>query len=177
MEVTVELRDIIRDVKDFPKPGIVFKDITPLLANPLLFARAVDELAEFTRRSEADVVLAAEARGYLFGAAIAYKLGLPLVIVRKPGKLPHKTISHTYELEYGTDTLEIHVDAIKKGRRVMLVDDLLATGGTTEACAKLVEKLGGVVAGCAFVIELSFLNGRDKLKDYKVFSIIDYESE
>lgn len=176
-ENEVELKDVIRDVKDFPKPGIVFKDITPLLANPQLFAYAVDRLAAFTQQNESDVVLAAEARGYVFGAAVAYKLGLPLVIVRKPGKLPYKTVSHTYELEYGTDTLEIHDDAITKGQRVMLVDDLLATGGTTEACVRLVEKLGGVVAGCAFVIELSFLNGREKLKDYKVFSIIEYESE
>ena len=176
-EDEVELKDIIRDVKDFPKPGIVFKDITPLLANPQLFAYAVDRLAAFTRQNESDVVLAAEARGYLFGAAVAYKLGLPLVIVRKPGKLPHKTVSHTYELEYGTDTLEIHEDAIRKGQRVMLVDDLLATGGTIEACAKLVEKSGGVVAGCAFVIELSFLKGRQKIEEYEVFSIIDYESE
>jgi len=173
----LELRDIVRDVKDFPKPGIVFKDITPLLANPQLFAYVVDRLADFTQQKESDVVLAAEARGYLFGAAVAYKLGLPLVIVRKPGKLPYKTISHTYELEYGTDTLEIHEDAIRKGQRVMLVDDLLATGGTVEACAELVEKLGGVVAGCAFFIELSFLKGRQKLKDYEIFSLVDFESE
>ncbi|KPJ55677.1 MAG: adenine phosphoribosyltransferase [Planctomycetes bacterium DG_58] len=173
----MDLKDIIRNIPDFPKPGVVFRDITPLLANPQLFAYAVDRLAAFTQQNESDVVLAAEARGYLFGAAVAYKLGLPLVIVRKPGKLPHKTVSHTYELEYGTDTLEIHEDAIRKGQRVMLVDDLLATGGTIEACAKLVEKLGGVVAGCAFVIELSFLKGREKLTDYAVFSIIDYESE
>lgn len=171
----MELKDIIRDVKDFPKPGIVFKDITPLLAHPELFAYAVDKLADFARRNETDVVLAVEARGYVFGAAVAYKLALPLVIVRKPGKLPHETISHTYDLEYGTDTLEIHKDSIRKGQRVMLVDDLLATGGTMEACAKLVKKLGGVVAGCAFVIELSFLKGRQRLKDYKVFSIIDYK--
>ena len=173
----MNLKDVIRDVKDFPKPGVVFKDITPLLAWPGLFAYAVDRLADFTRQKESDVVLAVEARGYLFGAAVAYKLALPLVIVRKPGKLPHKTISHTYELEYGTDTLEIHEDAIRKGQRVMLLDDLLATGGTIEACAKLVEKLGGVVAGCAFVIELSFLKGRKRLKNYDVFRIIEFESE
>jgi adenine phosphoribosyltransferase len=173
----VELKDIIRDVKDFPKPGIVFKDITPLLAKPDLFGYAVDRLADFARRHETDVVLAAEARGYLFGAAVAYKLGLPLVIVRKPGKLPYETISHTYDLEYGTDTLEIHKDAVRKGQRVMLMDDVLATGGTMEACAKLVQKLGGVVAGCASVIELSFLKGRERLKDYEVFSIIDYKTE
>ena len=173
----MDLKDVIRDVKDFPKPGIVFKDITPLLLRPELFAHTVDRLADFTRQKESDVVLAAEARGYLWGAAVAYKLALPLVIVRKIGKLPHKTISHTYELEYGTDTLEIHEDAIRKGQRVMLVDDLLATGGTIEACAKLVERLDGVIAGCAFVIELSFLKGREKLKDYDVFRIIDFDGE
>ena len=173
----MELKDVIRDVKDFPKPGIVFKDITPLLLRPELFAYAFDRLADFTRQKETDVVLAAEARGYLFGSAVAYKLALPLVIVRKTGKLPHKKISHTYELEYGTDTLEIHEDAVRKGQRVMLVDDLLATGGTIQACARLVEKLGGVVAGCAFVIELSFLKGRERLEGYDVFRIIDFDSE
>jgi adenine phosphoribosyltransferase len=173
----VELKDIIRDVKDFPKPGIVFKDITPLLTKPDLFGYAVDRLADFVMRHETDVVLAAEARGFIFGAAVAYKMGLPLVIVRKPGKLPYETVSHTSNLEYGTDTLQIHKDAVRKGQRVMMMDDVLATGGTMEACAKLVQKLGGVVAGCACVIELSFLKGRERLKDYEVFSIIDYKSE
>jgi len=175
--VSIDLRSFVRDIPDFPKPGILFKDITPLLANPPLFAYAVDRLARFTAQSETDVVLAAEARGFTFGAAVAYATGLPLVIVRKPGKLPHQTVSHTYDLEYGTDTLQIHSDAIRKGQRVTIIDDLLATGGTVEACAKLVEQLGGVVAACAFVIELSFLKGRDKLKDYRVFSLIDYDTE
>ena len=173
----MDLKPIIRDVVDFPKPGIVFKDITPLLANPEAFKYAVDRMTEFARKQKTEAVLAAEARGYLFGPGIACNLGVPLLIVRKAGKLPHKTIAHTYVLEYGTDTLEIHEDSIEKGRRVLLVDDLLATGGTIEACAKLVEKLGGVVAGCAFVIELSFLHGRDKLKGYDIFTMIDYEGE
>ena len=173
----MELKDFIRDVKDFPKPGIVFKDITPLLASPQVFAYVVDRLAAFTAQRESDVILAADSRGFLFGAAVAYHLGLPLVIVRKPGKLPYKTVSHTYQLEYGTDTLHLHEDAVRKGQRVMIIDDLLATGGTVEACAKLVEKLGGIVSGAGFVIELSFLKGREKLKDYKVFSIIDYTTE
>ena len=172
----MELKDIIRDVKDFPKPGIVFKDITPLLANPQLFGYVIERLSAFTSQRESDMVLAAESRGFLFGAAVAYRLGLPLAVVRKPGKLPYETVSHAYDLEYGTDTLEIHKDAIRKGQRVMVIDDLIATGGTLEACAKLVEKLGGIVAGCACVIELSFLKGRERLKDYKVFSIIDYKS-
>ena len=173
----MDLKEAIRDVVDFPKPGIVFKDITPLLENPEAFRYAIDRMAEFAGKQKAEVILGAEARGYLFAAAVAYKLGLPLIIVRKPGKLPHETIAHTYDLEYGTDTLEIHADAVKDGQRVLLVDDLLATGGTIEACAKLVEKLGGIVAGCAFVIELSFIPGREKLKQYPILTMIDYESE
>jgi len=173
----VDLKDAIRSVKDFPKPGIVFRDITTLIADPRAMRYAVDRLADEARARQAEVILAAEARGYIFGAAVAYKLDLPLVIVRKPGKLPGETVSHTYELEYGTDTLEIHTDAIQPGQRVLLVDDLLATGGTIAACASLVEKLGGEVAGAAFVIELSFLNGRSKLAGMPVFTIVDYESE
>ncbi len=173
----MELKDIIRDVRDFPKAGIVFKDITPLLASPQLFAHVVDRLAAFTSQRESDVVLAPESRGFLFGAAVAYKLGLPLVVVRKPGKLPYKTVTYSYDLEYGSDTLAIHEDAIRKGARVMIIDDVLATGGTVEACAKLIEKLGGVVSGASFVIELSFLKGRERLKPYKVNALIDYQSE
>ena len=172
-----DLKSVIRNVKDFPKPGIVFRDITTLIADPRAMRYAVDKLAEETTSRHAEAILAAESRGYLFGAGVAYKLGLPLAIVRKPGKLPEATIKHTYELEYGTDTLELHTDAIKRGQRVMLIDDLLATGGTIEACAKLVEKLGGTVAGAAFVIELSFLKGRERLKGMPVYSIVDYESE
>jgi adenine phosphoribosyltransferase len=173
----VDLKSVIRNVKDFPKPGIVFRDITPLLSDPPAFKYAVDKIADFARGRKADLLLAVEARGFTFGAAVAYKLALPLVVVRKPGKLPYKTVSHTYDLEYGTDTLHIHEDAVGRGKRVLIVDDLLATGGTVQACARLVEKLGGSVAGAAFVIELSFLKGRDKLKGYDVYTIVDYESE
>ena len=172
-----DLKQVIRNVKDFPKPGIVFRDITTLIADPVAMRYAVDKLAGEAAGRKAEVILAAESRGYIFGAAVAYKLGLPLVIVRKPGKLPAKTIRHTYELEYGTDTLEIHVDAVKPGQKVMLIDDLLATGGTIAACASLVEKLGGTVVGAAFVIELSFLPGRQRLGNMPVYSIVDYESE
>ena len=173
----VDLRGVIRSVADFPKPGIVFRDITTLIADPRAMRYVVDRLADEVVRRQAEVILAAEARGYIFGAALAYKLDLPLVIVRKPGKLPAETVSTTYELEYGTDTLEIHTDAIKSGQRVMLIDDLLATGGTIVACARLAEKLGGKVVGAAFVIELSFLKGRQKLDPIPVYSIVDYESE
>ena len=172
-----DLKQVIRNVKDFPKPGIVFRDITTLIADPRAMRYAVDKLADEAKTRKAEVVLAAESRGYIFGAAVAYKLGLPLVIVRKPGKLPAATIRHTYELEYGTDTLEIHTDAIKHGQRVILIDDLLATGGTIAACARLAETLGGNVVGAAFVIELSFLKGRERLKGMPVYSIVDYESE
>ncbi len=172
-----DLKQIIRRVKDFPKPGIVFIDITTLIANPEAMRFVVDKLAEETRRRGAEVVLAAEARGYIFGTAVASKLGLPLVIVRKPGKLPAETISHTYDLEYGSDTLEIHTDAVKPGQRVILLDDLLATGGPIAACALLVGTVGGTVVGAAFVIELSFLPGRKKLANIPVYSIVDYESE
>jgi adenine phosphoribosyltransferase len=173
----MELRDLIRDVKDFPKPGIVFKDITPLLAHPQVFEHVVDRLAAFVQQVETDVILAPESRGFLFASAVAYKTALPLVIVRKPGKLPYKTVTYSYALEYGTDTLAIHEDALRKGQRVMIIDDVLATGGTVEACAKLVEKLGGVVSGASFVIELSFLPGRERLKPIKVNALIDYPSE
>ena len=173
----MDLKRVIRSVADFPKPGIVFRDITTLIADPGAMRYAIDRLAQEVERRKAEVILAAEARGYIFGTAVASKLGLPLVIVRKPGKLPAETVSVTYELEYGTDTLEIHTDAIKSGQRVMLIDDLLATGGTIAACAELAEKLGGKVVGAAFVIELSFLNGRRKLDPIPVYSIVDYESE
>ena len=172
-----DLGRFIRDVPDFPKKGIVFKDITPLLASPQVYGHVVDRLAAFAQQRESDVVLAPESRGFLFAAAVAYKLGLPLVVVRKPGKLPYRTVSYSYELEYGTDTLTIHEDAIRKGQRVMVIDDVLATGGTAEACAKLVEKLGGVVSCFAFVAELSFLKGRERLKAYKVNALIDYKTE
>lgn len=173
----LDLKQFIRNVKDFPKPGIVFRDITTLIVQPKAMTYAVDRLAEEAGRRGAEAILGAEARGYIFASAVAYKLKLPMMIVRKPGNLPFKTISHTYQLEYGTDTLQIHEDAVKSGQKVFLIDDLLATGGTIAACAELVGKLGGQVVGAAFVIELSFLKGRQKLGSIPVFSIVDYESE
>jgi len=168
------LSKAIRDIPDFPKQGIVFKDITTLLADATAFKKSVDTLVERYRAMNVDVVLGVEARGFIFGAAVAYGLGTGLVIVRKPGKLPWKTHQISYELEYGTDTLEIHQDAIKPGQRVLIVDDLLATGGTTAAVVGLVEKIGGQVVECAFVIELDFLNGRAKLGQTPVFSLVHF---
>ena len=173
----VDLKKIIRNIPDFPKPGIVFRDITTLLQDPAALREAVDSIAGHFDGKKVDVVVGTEARGFIFGPTIAYKLGVGFVPVRKPGKLPYETIEATYELEYGTDYVELHKDAIKPGQRVLMVDDLLATGGTMAACCELVEKLGGRIIGCAFVIELSFLNGRAKLPKYDVFSLVDYESE
>jgi len=173
----VDLKQTIRSIPDFPKPGIVFRDITTLLQNPAALRQAVDALAEHFDEGTVDVVVGAEARGFIFGPAVACRLGAGFVPIRKPGKLPYETIQVTYELEYGTDTVEVHKDAISPGQRVLMVDDLLATGGTMAACCKLVEQLGGTIVGCAFVIELSFLRGREKLAGYEVFSLVDYESE
>ena len=171
------LRRAIRDIKDFPKPGIVFKDITPLLADGPLFAATIDLLAERYQGQAIDTVLGIESRGFIIGAALAYRLGAGFSVVRKPGKLPYETRRASYELEYGSDSLEIHIDAISSGARVVIADDLIATGGTAAATAELVGKLGGTVVECAFVIELSFLNGRQKLKPYGVYSLIQYDSE
>jgi adenine phosphoribosyltransferase len=170
-----DLKALIRDIPGFPKPGIIFKDITTLLQNPKGFKDAVDRIAEEFRSEKIDVVLSVEARGFIFGGAVACKLGAGLVPVRKKGKLPHKTHAVTYDLEYGTDTLEMHQDAFKKGARVLIVDDLLATGGTVRAVADLVEKMGGKIAGIAFVVELLPLKGREKLKDYKILSLVKDE--
>jgi len=163
---TMNLRDFVRAVPDFPKPGILFWDITPLLASPQAFRQAVLGLAERFRGRGIDLVAAAEARGFLFAAPLALELGVGLVPIRKPGKLPYKTMSYTYDLEYGTDTLEIHVDAVPPGASVLVVDDLLATGGTVDACCRLVEKAGGKIAGCAFLIELVALGGAAKVARY-----------
>jgi adenine phosphoribosyltransferase len=171
------IRNAIRNIPDFPKPGIVFKDITPLLSNGQLFSRTIDMLADRYRSEKIDVVLGIESRGFIIGAAMAYRLGAGFCIVRKPGKLPYETHSASYELEYGTDRLEIHVDAMPAKARVIIADDLIATGGTAAATAKLVSKLGSTVVECAFVIELSFLRGREKLKPHGVFSLIQYDSE
>lgn len=171
------IRKAIRDIPDFPRPGIVFKDITPLLGDGPLFAKTIDVLAERYRDKKIDMVLGIESRGFIVGAALAYKLGAGFCVVRKPGKLPYDTHSASYELEYGTDSLEIHIDAIPQNARVLIVDDLIATGGTAAATAQLVSKLGGEVVECAFVIELSFLKGRDKLQPYGVFSLVQYDAE
>jgi len=167
----------IRDVPDFPKPGIVFKDITPLLANGPLFAKTIDLLAARYQGQKVDTVLGIESRGFIVGAALAYKLGAGFSVVRKPGKLPYETHKASYELEYGIDTLEIHVDALAANSRVVIADDLIATGGTAAATAELVSQLGGTVVECAFIIELSFLKGREKLKRFGVFSLLQYDSE
>jgi adenine phosphoribosyltransferase len=169
-----ELRSKIRDVPDFPQPGIVFKDIMPLLADPEALRKAVDDLAAFAAPRRPDVILGAEARGFILGGALAYRLGCGFVAARKPGKLPWSTVSAQYELEYGLDTLELHEDAIADGGRVMIHDDLLATGGTARAKIDLVEQLGGTVVGLAFVIELAFLHGRERLEGYDVHSLIQY---
>jgi adenine phosphoribosyltransferase len=170
----MDLRSYIRDIPDFPKPGILFKDITPLLAHPPAFRAAVEAMLEPYRGMQLDAVAAAEARGFLFAAPMALALDRPLVPMRKPGKLPYQTMSFSYALEYGTAALHMHIDAIHPGSRVLLIDDLLATGGTMKAACELVEKAGGVVAGCAFLIELEFLKGREKLAPAEVFSVIQY---
>lgn len=172
-----DLAKFIRTVPDFPKKGIGFKDITTLLKDRLAFQRAVDELAEGFRHKKIDKIVGIESRGFIFGAALAYKWNVGFVPVRKPAKLPAETLREEYQLEYGKDGIEIHRDAITPGESVLIVDDLLATGGTASAAARLVEKLGGEITGVAFLIELAFLNGREKLKKYEVTSIIKYDSE
>jgi adenine phosphoribosyltransferase len=173
--VPVDLQSKIRDIPDFPTPGIVFKDIMPLLADPRALTAAVDRLAEWAEPRRPDFVLGAEARGFILGAALAYKLGCGFVAARRPGKLPASTVGVGYALEYGENRLEVHSDAFHAGARVLVHDDLLATGGTTEAIVKLVEDLGATVVGLAFVIELVFLNGREKVGDHDVFSLIQYD--
>ncbi len=170
----VDLRTRIRDVPDFPSPGILFKDVMPLLADPAAFRQTIDELAGWGGARTPDVILGAEARGFIFGGALAYTLGCGFVPARKPGKLPWKTVDATYELEYGTDTLQIHEDAFAAGSRVIVLDDVLATGGTAKAKIDLVEKLGGIVVGVLFVIELTFLGGRERLSGYDVHALIQY---
>jgi adenine phosphoribosyltransferase len=171
----VELRDYIRDVPNFPKPGIVFKDITPLLVDPRAFDQAVSALAEYARRLEVELIVSAEARGLIFGGALARELGVGFVPARKPGKLPRETISVRFQLEYGLDELQLHADALTGGTRVLIHDDVLATGGTAKAKIELVEQLGGQVAGCAFVVELGFLGGRDALAGHDVHALVNYE--
>lgn len=169
-----DLRRIIRDVPDFPHKGIVFKDITPLLASPEAFRKAIDLMAEPLRTRDFDLLVGIESRGFIFAAALAYALGKGKVPVRKPGKLPAKTVEISYQLEYGTDRLEMHEDAIRAGQRVVIVDDVLATGGTARGVASLVEKVGGEVSGFSFFIELDFLKGREKLSGYEIRSVLSY---
>ena len=171
----MNLTEKVREVPDWPQPGVGFKDVPPLLADPDALAYAVSELAKWGREKQPDLVLGAEARGFILGAAIAREIGCGFVPARRPGKLPPETISATYALEYGQNTLELHPDMIPAGARVLIHDDVLATGGTVQAIAKqLVERLGGEVAGCCFIIELRFLNGRDKLSDYDLHALIEY---
>jgi adenine phosphoribosyltransferase len=172
--VTLDLRDLVRDVPDFPTKGIVFKDLMPLIADNEYLAETIRRLADWAKPREPDLILGAEARGFIFGGALAFALGAGFIAARKPGKLPRETVEATYALEYGTDSLQIHRDAVSPGARVIVLDDVLATGGTAKAKVELVEGLGGVVAGALFVIELTFLNGRDKLAGYDVHALIQY---
>lgn len=170
----LDLAAKIRDVPDFPTPGILFKDIMPLVADRDFFRETIRRLAEWAEPRAPDVILGAEARGFIFGGALAYALGCGFVPARKPGKLPWETVAATYELEYGSDTLEVHADALGRGNRVIVLDDVLATGGTAKAKVELVERLGGIVAGALFVVELTFLHGRDRLAGTDVHALIAY---
>jgi len=172
-----DLKQMIRNVPDFPKPRIGFKDITTLIKDGASFQKAIDTLADHYNPNDIDIIVGIEARGFIFASALAYKWGKGFVPVRKPGKLPAETIKEEYQLEYGTDAVEIHNDAIEPNQRVLIIDDLLATGGTVAAAARLVERLGGKIVGVGFLIELSFLNGREKLKNYDVLSLVNFEGE
>ena len=168
------LKSKIRDVPDFPKPGILFKDITPVLQDPAIFKKVIDAFAERYRGKKIDSFVGIESRGFIFGAPLAYELGCSFVPVRKVGKLPYKTVQESYDLEYGNATVEMHIDAVHKGHRVVVIDDLLATGGTANATCTLLEKQGAKVVECAFVVELSFLEGRKKLPGRDIFSLVQY---
>jgi adenine phosphoribosyltransferase len=172
----IDLRLLVREIPDFPRPGIVFRDITPLLLDPRALDAAVARLARFARDLEIDFVVAPEARGFILGGALAHALGAGFVPARKPGKLPHTTVALEYELEYGIDALEVHADALAGGARVLVHDDLLATGGTAETLCSLVRRLGGEIVACVFLVELSFMGGRKRLGNYRVEALIDYDS-
>jgi adenine phosphoribosyltransferase len=172
-----QLRKMIRNIPDFPKPGIVFRDITTLLKEPEAYRAVIDHLCDRYKDSRLEAIVGIESRGFIFGGALADRLGIGFIPARKPGKLPAETVSESYDLEYGTATLEIHRDAIKKGARILVIDDLLATGGTLEATCKLIERLGGEVAGIWVMIELTFLNGARKLTKYPLYSLLQYDSE
>ena len=175
--MSVDLATYIRDVPDFPTPGIIFKDITPLLADPQALACAVEELVEFARPLKPDVIVGAESRGFILGGALAHQLGCGLALARKPGKLPRDTVRAEYELEYGTNSLELHADTLRPGARVLIHDDLLATGGTAQAKVELVSQLGAEVVGLAFIIELSFLRGRERFDGIPLASLIQVEED
>lgn len=170
----MNLKDYVANVPNFPKEGIQFKDITPLMADGAAYSYATQQMVEFAKKQKAEVIVGPEARGFIFGCPVAHELKIGFAPVRKPGKLPRETVSFNYDLEYGSNTLCMHQDAIKPGQRVLIVDDLLATGGTVEATIKLIEQLGGVVVGCAFLIELEGLNGRKMLENYEVLSLMKY---
>lgn len=171
----MNLKNYIADIPDFPQEGVLFRDITPLMADGEAFKAACDKLVTFAKSVGAEVIVGPESRGFIFGCPVAYALGIGFVPVRKPGKLPRETLSVSYNLEYGSNELHVHKDGIKKGQKVLIVDDLLATGGTVDASIQIVNELGGSVVGCAFLIELSELQGREHLKDYNVFSLMTYE--
>ena len=170
----MDLKNFIAEINDFPKPGILFRDITPLMNDGEAFAYATEQVIEYAKKVGAEIIVGPEARGFIFGCPVAYALRIGFVPVRKPNKLPRKTVEYKYDLEYGSNVLCLHSDAIKEGQRVLIIDDLLATGGTVEATIKLVEMLGGKVVGCAFLIELLALKGRDKITDCDVFPLIHY---
>lgn len=176
MTIEETLKSVIRDVPDFPKPGIIFKDITPIMLSPEVSEKVLDHLVDFYKEQDIDVVAGIESRGFLFGFPLAIRLGVPFVLIRKKGKLPYDKISHDYELEYGKSTIEMHVDAIKPGQKVLIHDDLLATGGSAEAAAHLIKKCGGEIAGFNFLVGLDFLNGKSKLKDFsnKIIILASY---
>jgi len=176
MTLEEEIKSVIRDVADFPKEGIVFKDITPIMKNPVLSNKIVDHLADLYKNKNIDIIAGIESRGFLFGYPLAMRLGIPFVLIRKKGKLPYDKISHEYSLEYGTSTIEMHTDAISKGQRVLIHDDLLATGGSAEAAAILIEQSGGEIAGFNFLVGLNFLNGSEKLLNFSdnIINLADY---
>ena len=170
----MDLKEYIRDVPDFPQQGIIFKDITTLLKEPAAFKYVIDCFVDEYRDKEVEGIVAMESRGFIFGAPLAYELGVPFILGRKPGKLPAACVSARYELEYGIDSLELHTDSIHEGQKILIIDDLLATGGTMSAVVELVEKLGGQIVSIGFVVELVFLAGRQRLKDYPIFSLVQY---
>nr|KAF0226662.1 MAG: hypothetical protein FD179_625 [Erysipelotrichaceae bacterium]TXT17845.1 MAG: adenine phosphoribosyltransferase [Erysipelotrichaceae bacterium] len=171
----MDFKKYIADIPNFPIEGILFRDITPLMANGKVFRAATDLMVEFAQETQAELIVGPESRGFIFGCPVSSALEIGFVPVRKPGKLPRETVSYSYALEYGKNELHVHKDAIKPGQRVLIVDDLLATGGTVEATIRLVEQLGGIVVGCAFLIELNALKGREVLKGYNVFALINYD--